>query len=485
MREYDLSAWLDGELTAEEQELIEQELAQNPERMAEVADLIREQVLIAETLTELAAQQEMLDCPECEAAEPDVQMLPNEEIFTAYVDGQLSEAETREVEAQIESDPIFKRELAEFCRQRYQLAEILDKQVAETTKPTQSAAATLKFPAARNRPTLLASAQKPGVPWLKIAAIFAILAVGGWFLAQQYLTDPNGDRPQTASVELEASLNETQGEVVVLRDTKRLQPHPSFQLMSGDLIQTGSGQTTVRYEDGTAFKIRSYSEARFSEENGAKQILLTRGLASAEVTRQADGKPLTVSTPQLEITVLGTAFLLEASESQTMLEMTEGSVSVDHLATSQTAKASAGQWLTAGPGGFTGTGNKPRVVSFSLIDTDTKQPVPGYDPISPNAVIPLSLAQNRPLTIQANTMPKIMEEVTLKLVGPYGYPGAKQTENYYPYLVTTNMTRSHWVDAKIYQPLPELKAGSYTITARAETSDRRTDSLSLEFKVQP
>jgi anti-sigma factor RsiW len=485
MKEHDLTAWLDGELSAEEEQLVELELTQEPQRLPEVTALIREQFLMAETLIEEAkpmVSEQATDCLECEPDEPDASLLPNEEILTAYVGGQLTDEQAQEVEQQIKSDPVFKRELAEFCRQRFQLAEILE------DEPTQTAAPILKFPAARTqavrtRPTVLASsmAHKSGTPWLKIAAIFAILAAGAWFLTQQHL----GDSPQSVSVELKATMGEIQGDVVVLRNTERLKPDRAFQLMSGDTIITGSGQTMISYQDGTTFQIRSDSKAQFLDEDGAKQVMLTQGLASADVAKQATGKALIVRTPQLEVTVLGTAFLLESSQDQSRLDMTEGSVTVTHLHSGSTSGAKAGQSITASGDLLILSESKPRVVSFSLIDADSNQAVPGFDPILPDAALKLSELADRNLTLRANTIPKIMKEVKLKLVGPKGYPQLNQTENSFPYLLTENTMQRNSVDSEVYEPMPELIPGSYTITAEAKTDGEPSATHSLSFKLRP
>ena len=488
MKDHDLTAWLDGELDDAEAQAVEQELAQDPQRLTEVATLIREQFLMAETFIEeaqAASSDSPADCPECEAVEPDVSMLPNEEIFTAYVGGQLTDEQAQEVELQIESDPVFKRELAEFCRQRFQMAEILEGEGAEED---QAAGRVLNFPtsapthAGQGRSAIMESA-KSGGSWVKIAAVLAILATGAWFLAQEFLFGPNG--PQVVAVELKATIGDPVGEVSIIRDSKQLPVSDAFVLKDGDTLVTGSGKAVVIYQDGTSIQLRSYARLELNDEDGAKQLSLKHGLASADVTPQPDGKPMVIGTSIMDVEVVGTAFLLEASRGESRLEMTEGKVTVTHIATGRTSGAKAGQSITASADKVTLSDSKPRVVSFSLIDTETKQAVPGYDPILPDAAIPLSTVQGRQLTLRANTIPKIMDEVKLKLLGPKGYPQLSQTENFYPYLLTVNKSQNHWVDAEIYEAMPEWVAGSYSITAEAKTGGEDSTAHSLSFEVRP
>lgn len=500
MRDYDLSSYVDGELSAEEERIVDEALRCEPDLLIGLAALHRERLLMAETLIEESihsgqtqhnAEQE--SCASCSEPEPSAELLPNEEIFTAYVGGQLTKPQVQEVEDQIKSDPLFKKEFAEFCRHRYQLADVFN---SEHSKPLPR---TLHFPDNHIRPQPTQSNPKRSTSWMKIAAIFVVLGAGFWLVLQTLGPRHKGSPTQAiSSAENNLKIESLIGEVALIRKTieqptsfgetraeERLQAGSHIHLKDGDTIITGSGSAKVIYDDGTQLNVRSYSHVKFATSGRSKQISLESGLATADVTPQPSGQPLLIKTPQIQVKVLGTSLTLEASQDRTLLEMTEGAVTVKHLGSKDSADTKTGEWLTANNSGITFSGTEPRVVSFSFIDTKTKLPLPGLNPIMPGSVIKLGQIQGKELTIRANTVPKIMNQVTLGLKGPRGYPDIKQLENYYPYLLTHNKTDSHWVDAKVYLPMPKLIPGSYSIKAIAETPHNRKVSHTLRFDVRP
>src|SRR5207249_3828992 len=61
------------------------------------------------------------------------------------------------------------------------------------------------------------------------------------------------------------------------------------------------------------------------------------------------------------------------------------------------------------------TAEQPGVVSFSLIDADSDQPVAAFDPIPEGASINLSQTPSRNLSIRANTEPATVGSVKFNL----------------------------------------------------------------------
>lgn len=500
MKDSDLLAYVDAELSAEEELIIDEELRAQPDLLHRIAELQRERFLMAETLIEAQAQtqQPLLETQtdtvlSHSASEPSIEILPNEKIFDAYTNNQLSRSQVKELEDQIQSDPIFEQELAEFYRHSFQIAEVMN------TKQSQPVPNILNFPDSRAKPLITSSVSPKKTPWLKIAASFAIFGAGTWLLFQNL--NPSHEkqsRSQLVSINYQVKIDNPVGEVAVIRGTgfspisfeqtkisERLQEDSDILLNHGDTIITGSGQAKIVYDDGTTLNLRSYSQVKLAEFKGAKQVLLASGFVRADVTPQPSGKPLLIETPQIQIEVLGTAFILESSQDRTQLEMTEGSVKVEHLQSGYSSDLKAGEWLVAGKKGITFSGTKPQIVSFSLIDTKTKLALPDFNPITPDSVIKLSRIRNKEVTIRANTIPAIMYQVDLELNGPQGYPKIKWSESYFPYLLTKNMTESHWVDAKIYEPMSKLIPGTYSINAMAETPQKKKVTHKLRFYVRP
>jgi hypothetical protein len=93
----------------------------------------------------------------------------------------------------------------------------------------------------------------------------------------------------------------------------------------------------------------------------------------------------------------------------------------------------------------------PAVVSFTLINADTDQPVPGYDPIPQDVKLDLAKLPTRRLSVRANTNPAKVGSVTFAIDDYVTI----RTENFVPYSVAGDSPRKNGRD---YLPwkLPSL-----------------------------
>ena len=111
---------------------------------------------------------------------------------------------------------------------------------------------------------------------------------------------------------------------------------------------------------------------------------------------------------------------------------------------------------------------------LSLIDTTTKKPVMGFDPIPNNAKLPLSTQPNR--TIEAITSPRVVGSVVFEVRGVMQFD---ETQNNPPYTIN-DATSTH-------DPWP-AKPGVYAITVRAfpgaNALGQPGPPVSLSFEVE-
>ncbi|MDQ3459175.1 MAG: GDSL-type esterase/lipase family protein [Deinococcota bacterium] len=119
-----------------------------------------------------------------------------------------------------------------------------------------------------------------------------------------------------------------------------------------------------------------------------------------------------------------------------------------------------------------------RVVSFSLIDAETGQPLAGYDPLKDAAVLDLAALPTRKLTIRANTDPQTVGSVR------FGLNGAYKTANVAPYLLAGERVAGERVgDRQPWTPA----VGDYRLTAtpytRPDTVGTLGTALSIAFRV--
>lgn len=120
------------------------------------------------------------------------------------------------------------------------------------------------------------------------------------------------------------------------------------------------------------------------------------------------------------------------------------------------------------------------VESFSLIDTDTSQPVPGFESLTDG--IDLNLPDLPPhLSIEANTQPGTVGQVIMALQGP---TNRTQSEEVYPYALFGNTNEGEaFVPWRPDPPLP----GSYQLTATplgtADDPETAGTPLSISFNL--
>jgi glucose/arabinose dehydrogenase len=140
--------------------------------------------------------------------------------------------------------------------------------------------------------------------------------------------------------------------------------------------------------------------------------------------------------------------------------------------------------LTADDGEFLGTDDVvvtvnppgPAVVSFTLINADTDQPVPGFDPIPDGAVLSFAAIGTANLSIRANTLPSPVGSVRFALDGNPNFA----TENLLPYALAGDSTTGDY-----YAWTPTL--GGHTLTgtpyAGAGATGTAGTALTIDFSV--
>jgi ferric-dicitrate binding protein FerR (iron transport regulator) len=209
-----------------------------------------------------------------------------------------------------------------------------------------------------------------------------------------------------------ARLDRAQGQVQVLTDLGPVAARAGQELASGQGVKTLGRESgaVILYRDGSRVELRGDTAAlEFSERPaGGKHVLLSQGILDAQVARQPAGQPFVFTSPLTETRVLGTRLTLSAESASTRVEVKEGRVELRRHRDGASVEVGAGHFSVA-----QATGNlvaqaipsTPVVASFTLMNADTGQPVPGFDPIKDGAVINLARLPTRNLNIRANTVP--------------------------------------------------------------------------------
>lgn len=160
-------------------------------------------------------------------------------------------------------------------------------------------------------------------------------------------------RPEPAAREVEttlafiAELERAQGEVL-LAGAKAA---AGKGIASGQALVAGrDAYASVRFPDGTRLEISGATQVgRIADGVPGKAIQIEEGYASLDAAKQPAGKPLVISTPHAEATVLGTEFTLHVTPAFTRLDVREGRVKLTRLpAAVATVTVGAGQFAIAG-----------------------------------------------------------------------------------------------------------------------------------------
>ena len=123
---------------------------------------------------------------------------------------------------------------------------------------------------------------------------------------------------------------------------------------SGRTVTTGrGGYASFKYPDGTRVELAAETTlSRVADGPTGKSAHLDQGMIAVDAVKQPAGKPLVLTTAQAESTVVGTQFVLSASQGVTRLDVREGRVKFTRLPQAvSSVVVREGHYAVAGPSG--------------------------------------------------------------------------------------------------------------------------------------
>jgi uncharacterized protein (TIGR03435 family) len=135
-----------------------------------------------------------------------------------------------------------------------------------------------------------------------------------------------------------------------------------------------SGESTLILPDGSRIEQRPAADFSFERTATGVRVRLHKGSIFVRAAKQQAGRHLEVETPHLQVTVVGTAFLLEAEELRSRVTVLEGTVRVKEGETERTLRA-------------------PEQIT-SVPRTETARPVQQEPPAAPLAFEVVSIRPN-------------------------------------------------------------------------------------------
>lgn len=257
----------------------------------------------------------------------------------AYFDGELTPADAADFRTWLQADAANVRE---FSRHAALHRGLRDELKGHGIRRAESSA--------RNEERSVA----PKTSWPRWAVAAAIVIISAFGYSRFVATDP-------ALVVFTARIDKIRGPVMTV-DRNGVNRYAAkereFIAEKSSLEFDGPGRTVVAFFDGTTLDMSAPASGavlRLNRPEGrpninrarfGKRVSIENGMLTASVARQPDGQPLIVCTPQAEVTIVGTEFILEAAATATQLTVTQGKVHIVRYLDEASADVSAGESIT-------------------------------------------------------------------------------------------------------------------------------------------
>ncbi len=196
----------------------------------------------------------------------------------------------------------------------------------------------------------------PSWAYAAAAAVVALFATFHHFTQQDVpALDPraNGSGSEIVTEPLAIRVQAKSGTVEFLDADGTSVAGEEFKTLAfGNAVATHGPEsyTVLTYPDGTRLELGPDAFVTFANAD-RKLVLLERGELRASVQPQPAGKPFGVRTPHLELTVVGTEFLVTADADDTSVRVFEGRVQVERLSDQDEVELVAGQNVAVAPEG--------------------------------------------------------------------------------------------------------------------------------------
>lgn len=242
-------------------------------------------------------------------------------LISAYLDGDLADAEAETLRQMLKSDP---EALSEFVRAIDLHGEM--RKVYTEGKGRRQALKEIHL----------------GRRMAIAVAACAALATTVWFA---------GFRSPAPVARLETIV----GQVRLLAGEDRPPANEGLEIRAGQGLETvGDSRATVRLADGTTLDLKARTTVSDFDQAGRNRVKLDRGTLSAVVRPQRADRPLIFETPHGEATVVGTSLTLSVDgdpvKGTTRLEVAEGKVRLSRLANTPPVEVLTRQYAIAAKG---------------------------------------------------------------------------------------------------------------------------------------
>ena len=271
-------------------------------------------------------------------------------LVAAYVEGTLGDAARQRLVAWVRADPANEAAFIDQVRLHLALTGLLRPDLSESAL-RRARLIPGSFASARVRrvvdSTLSVTGQRARrrrpapLRWLAAASILVLVGAGAGAL----LLDARRDAGAPSTAVLATATLETRIE----RGGKALVLAEGGELRQGDVLVTGEHGPAALSFSGESTRIDTEANTRLTVLAGpGKRLRLDSGAVHVQAAPQPAGRPLVISTPRTDVTVVGTAFDVVASPVATWLDVRSGTVQLGRAGDGTPFAVTAGQRALAG-----------------------------------------------------------------------------------------------------------------------------------------
>ena len=275
-------------------------------------------------------------------------MSRTDQLISDYLDGRLDPAGQKELAALLEQDRELMGEFLELYRQHRLLAgqqesvawstsvervlsELRQEKADHAPAPVGARRATQ--PARKSfwrRISSFEFSPVPRVGWAAVGAVcIALILVGGFVFF--------------GNTSISAVVKQAGPGVTLVRGGRSQACQEGMQLRTGDMLQTTADATAVvQYlAEPTMLELRANTQLRFQKTSHGKHLNLKSGEIAVVAGHQPTNAPMIFVTPHAEARVVGTRFQLAARRFSTWLQVSEGGVAFQRIASKGGAQEGA------------------------------------------------------------------------------------------------------------------------------------------------
>jgi FecR protein len=353
------------------------------------------------------------------------------ELIQRYLDGELDEPTTKKLSQWLSSSPenraLFRHEIA--------LAETLvQAAITAHTAVAPSARATSQRSGSSPRNRTNSSSRVMSSHRLKqahpsrvtsrlfiLAATAAMVVIGTFILFKESPVAPTPiaaptSVPTRAQPTHDLVISHVQGSMNVVRGNAPLKTLPT-KLEPGDQIILGSQATAELTMDQGRTQLWASSDTNFiiasikdPHNRTGTQLKISSGSVLIKAAPQPTSAPLRLSSPRSEAEIVGTVLSFTVLPDRDRVVVGHGIV--DYALSNHTQRARLDAGSSAVSDGISLVTNRlnyqppapvvmARITGFSLIDSNTNTPIPGYEKLESGCVIDVKKISGRPITMCA------------------------------------------------------------------------------------